>query len=625
MCGFAGFADWKQQSNEDVLRKMTGTLHHRGPDDSGFAGLSFPGLQMGMGFRRLSIIDLSPGGHQPMEEADAGVTLTFNGEIYNYLEIRKELELLGHSFRSHSDTEVILKSYLQWGIGCLSRFNGMFAIALSDLKRGKLYLIRDRVGIKPLYYAQADRLLLWGSELKALRAHPGFSAQLNPDALSLYFQFGYIPAPHCIYRNTFKLDPGHYLEVDLHSGSTALHCWWSLQSAYQAQPFPGSYEEAQDSLQSLLRSAFQYRMIADVPVGVFLSGGYDSTAVAAILREGGQPLQTFTIGFEEKAYNESIHAEAVARHLGTHHENLYCTPAEASGLLSEWADIYDEPFGDTSGIPTTLVSRMARKKVTVALSADGGDELFGGYPRFLHAQKRMAQLDKWPAGLLSGLAEVMLRLNSAAAGTDDKWAKLAEYGKARGWSEKYLIVSKAMSSAEAGRLLKESTVTLPLAASMLKLPTRDPFAHFMAADYRQYLSDDIMQKVDRASMHCSLEGREPFLDYRILEFAASLPMEFKIYEGRGKRILKDLVHRYVPADLMERPKMGFGIPLERWLRNEYRGEWERISSPEFIKRQNVFNPETISEMKERFENSRPIDLQRIGFFFLFQLWWEKWG
>lgn len=625
MCGFAGFADWKQQSNKDALRKMTETLHHRGPDDSGLAFPNFSGLQLGMGFRRLSIIDLSPGGHQPMEESTAGITLTFNGEIYNYLEIRKELESLGHTFRSHSDTEVIIKSYLHWGIACLSRFNGMFAIALTDLKRGKLYLIRDRVGIKPLFYYRGDRLLLWGSELKALRAHPGFAPKINTDALSLYFQFGYIPAPHCIYQNTFKIDPGHYLELDLHSGNGSLHCWWSLKEAYSAKPFHGSYEDAQEALQSLLRSAFQYRMIADVPVGVFLSGGYDSTAVAAILREGGQPLQTFTIGFEDKAYNESAHAEAVARHLGTQHNHLYCTPAEASGLLSEWADIYDEPFGDTSGIPTTLVSRMARRKVTVALSADGGDELFGGYPRFLHAQKRMAQLDRWPSGLLAGLAEVMQRFSAAPAGTDHKWAKLAEYAKAAGWCEKYLIISKAMSAAEAARLLKASPGSLPLAASAIKLPHAGPLAHFMAADYRQYLSDDIMQKVDRASMHCSLEGREPFLDYRILEFAASLPVEFKIHEGRGKRILKDLVHRYVPAELMERPKMGFGIPLEHWLRNEYRGEWERLSSSDFIHRQNVFNPEIISEMKMRFEKNQPMDMQRIGFFFLFQLWWEKWG
>ena len=366
-------------------------------------------------------------------------------------------------------------------------------------------------------------------------------------------------------------------------------------------------------------------MIADVPVGVFLSGGYDSTAVAAILREGGQPLQTFTIGFEDKAYNESAHAEAVARHLGTQHENLYCTPAEASGLLAEWADIYDEPFGDTSGIPTTLVSRLARKKVTVALSADGGDELFGGYPRFLNAQRRISQLDLWPSRLLQGIAGLMEWQGSPPAGTDHKWAKLKEYGKAKGLSEKYLIISKAMSAVEAGRLLRATAMPLPLAASAIHLPNGGPLAHFMAADYRQYLSDDIMQKVDRASMHCSLEGREPFLDYRILEFAASLPMDFKIHEGSGKRILKDVVHRFVPASLMERPKMGFGIPLESWLRNELRGEWDRLSSPDFLRKQDVFNPAAMAEMKMRFETKQPIDMQRIGFFFLFQLWWEKWA
>ncbi len=623
MCGIAGFIDFNRNGNLDLLKKMSDTILHRGPDDSGHELFDTGSAQVGLGFRRLSIIELSALGHQPMKFEEEGLTVIFNGEIYNYQEIRKELEGHGYTFKSHSDTEVILKSYAKWGEKCVERFIGMFAIALYDAQKAKVILFRDRAGVKPLFYYHSNDLLLFGSELKIFHAHPQFKKQISYSALSLYFQRGYISAPHTIFENTYKLDPGHILEIDLQTKDVADWKYWDVVDCYNEPKLDISYAEAKKETERLMLSAFQYRMIADVPVGVFLSGGYDSTAVTALLQKNStQKIKTFTIGFEDPKFNEAHHAKNVADYLGTEHYEHICTYKDALDMVDELPHIYDEPFGDTSAIPTTLVSRMAREKVTVALSADGGDEIFAGYPKYFNAVDRINQLNKIPA-VVGKLIPAWLHSDVS---TQNKLSKLKDYAASTNPVKQFDIISQAMTFYETQQLLNKEITQLntPFDEGNKLNDAYYLLSKFQATEYKTYMVDDILQKVDRATMSISLEGREPFLDQRIIEFVAKLPTSFKYKNGIGKYILKDIVHDYVPREMMERPKMGFGVPLQSWLRKELKHVLLDVLNEQTLREQNIFNVDRVIKMRDKYLAGEPIEFQRLSYLFLFQLWYKKW-
>ena len=623
MCGITGFIDFKKNSDAESLSLMTASIIRRGPDDLGNEFFTPRHANIGFGFRRLSIIDLSPLGHQPMQFAEKGLTIVFNGEIYNYREIKKDLEAAGYTFRSGSDTEVILKSYDRWGTDCVERFIGMFAIAIYDSQKEKVTLFRDRAGVKPLFWYHRDGLILFGSELKTLIAHKAFRKEINFDALSLYFQRGYISAPYTIFRDTHKLLPGHFLEIDLKNQSISEKKYWDVVDAYNAPKSILSYEEATEETESLMLSAFQYRMIADVPVGVFLSGGYDSTAVTALLQKNSSAkIKTFTIGFDDPKFNEAAHAKSVADHLGTDHQEYTCTYQDALDILPEWATIYDEPFGDTSGIPTVLVSRMARKTVTVALSADGGDEIFAGYPKYFNALKRIKKLSIPGVGILAGA----MPIGGHAISQQNKRSKLRDYFASRDEVKKFDIISQAMTYYETQQLLTNDIKNLstPFDEGSLLNSSNDTLSKFQATEYKTYMVDDILQKVDRATMCTSLEGREPFLDHRLVEFAATLPSDYKYRNGVNKAILKDIVHKHLPLSIMQRPKMGFGVPLSKWLKNELKDTLTDVISEQHLKDQQIFKPSHALQIRDAFLSGRQVEDQRLQYLFLFQLWYNKW-
>ena len=627
MCGIAGFIDFNKQSDIERLKKMTDAVIHRGPDDSGYELFNPQQANIGFGFRRLSIIDLSPLGHQPMHFTEAGLTIIFNGEVYNYAELRKELETLGYSFRSGSDTEVILKSYAQWGVNCVKRFIGMFAIAIYDEKNEQVVIFRDRAGVKPLFWYFKDNLLLFGSELKSFHQHPDFQKKINFSALSHYFQRGYISAPYTIFENTHKLLPGHFLVINLRTKAADEKKYWDVTDCYNQPKLNISYEEARNEVEKLMISAFQYRMIADVPVGVFLSGGYDSTAVTALLQaNSAKKIKTFTIGFEDPKFNEAPHAGEVAKHLGTEHYEHTCTYKDALDIVPQWADIYDEPFGDISGIPTTLVSRIARQHVTVALSADGGDEIFAGYPKYFNAVKRLAQLNRVPDFLQGPLGRLIPNTSNADISVQDKRSKLIDYFGAKDAVRKFDIVSQAMTFYETQNLLHKDIqyLSTPFDEGSLLNNTNDLLSKFQATEYKTYMVDDILQKVDRATMSTSLEGREPFLDQRIIEYVARLPTDYKYRNGQGKYILKDIVHQYVPRQLMERPKMGFGVPLESWLRVELKDMLMDVVNESALQNQKVFKVGQAIKIRDSYLAGKPVEFQRLSYLFLFQLWYNKW-
>jgi asparagine synthase (glutamine-hydrolysing) len=621
MCGISGFLDSGHRFGHDELQatvsEMIDTLHHRGPDDSGAWTDATAGIALG--HRRLSIVDLSPLGHQPMHSVCERYVISFNGEIYNFMALRTELEGLGCTFRGHSDTEVMLACISRWGLELsVKRFNGMFAFALWDRQERQLHLVRDRLGEKPLYYGWIGNTLLFGSELKALRAHPVFTGQLNRDALALYLRHNYIPAPYSIYRDIYKVQPGVIVTINARdAGSAQVRPYWSGRAAAEngvSQPFIGSAEEAIADLDTLLRDAVKLRMQADVPLGAFLSGGLDSSTIVALMQaQSERPVQTFTIGFHEVGYNEAESAKAVAQHLGTAHTELYIRPEEALAVIPRIPTLYDEPFSDSSQIPTFLISELARRDVTVSLSGDGGDELFAGYTRYFWG-KSIWQKMKWmPLGFRRVLAkglripsphtlEAMYRFLTPILPEiiklrtpGDKLRKLAEILTTECSEALYLrLVSHWKEPASVVIGASEPATVLTDHNQWANLP--DFSQRMMYLDMMTYLPDDILVKVDRASMGVSLEARVPFLDHRVVEFAWRLPMSMKIRDGQGKWLLRQLLHRYVPKTLVERPKMGFSFPLDEWLRGSLR-EWaECLLNEKRLRDDGFFDPEPIRKM-----------------------------
>jgi len=585
---------------------MGAVLAHRGPDDSGTFHDGAAGI--GLAFRRLSILDLSPEGHQPMFSASGRFVIVFNGEVYNYEEVRAELG--AQPWRGHSDTEVMLEAFERWGVdSAVRRFVGMFAIALWDRQEAKLYLIRDRLGIKPLYYGHVGADFVFGSELKAIRQHPDFNAEIDRDALALYTRHNYVPSPHCIYKGLHKLRPGHILTLSSAAGQAESHPFWSGEEVARnglCSRFDGSDAEAIDQLHAKLLEAVRLRMIADVPLGAFLSGGIDSSTVVALMQaQSSRPVKTFTIGFHEDGYNEAAHAKKVAAHLRTDHTELYLTPGDALDVVPLLPAMFDEPFSDSSQIPTYLVSKLARTSVTASLSGDGGDELFGGYNRYLLTRSIWNGVKRLPRTARKAAAKLLQAISPGAidrafqvlrpvmpdkmrlSTTGDMVHKFATYLPVESREAIYL---RALSHWEdpSGVVLNShepNTILQPICPPSW-IPTFEEF--MMLTDLLNYLPDDILTKVDRASMAVSLEARVPLLDHRVVEFAWQLPLRFKIRNGTSKWILRQILHKYVPPQLLERPKMGFGVPIDSWLRGPLRGWAEELLSESSLNRHGFF-------------------------------------
>lgn len=628
MCGITGFIDYKNKTSLSLLKKMVETLRHRGPDDFGAEIYDSDHAVIGFGQTRLSIIDLSPSGHQPMHYKH--LSIVFNGEIYNYQEIKEELAKQGHHFESTSDTEMILHAFDQWGVECIHRFIGMFAFVIYDKKAEKMYMFRDRAGVKPFFYYQKAGLLLFGSELKALMQHPEFIKEIDHGALKLYFDYGYIPDPYSIFENTYKLEAGHYLEYDISGSKIKKHKYWDAASFYKEKKLDISYGEAKEELHTLLKSAFQYRMVSDVPVGVFLSGGYDSTAVAAILQSNAATkLKTFTIGFKE-GNNEAPFAKNTAGLLGTNHHEYTCTTQEAQEIIPSLPYYFDEPFADSSAIPTMLVSKFAREYVTVALSADAGDELFAGYDTYPDLMKKLQWMNLIPANLKETTSMVMERMS----GLMPLSSRVLKH-KLDGASEA-LKVDKLQQAADLFRLahsLPKSYSEQLFNKNGKQYSTKfnidvEGFNHeaevAMAVDYQSYLPNDILTKVDRATMSVSLEGRDPLVDHRLLEFAARLPFNYKYDGTTTKRLLKDIVHDYVPQTMMDRPKTGFSLPIYSWLRDDLSYLLDEHLNKEALAVSGLINESFAVEQVTLFRKNKLHYSPLIWKLLMFQMWYKKW-
>lgn len=630
MCGIAGFCDFSKKSSNDILKNMTDVLHHRGPDDSGYFWDENEYSQIALGHRRLSILDLSTHGHQPMsfEHLD----IIFNGEVYNFKEIKKELLELDYSFHSDSDTEVILKSYHQWGIKAVDKFNGMFAITIYDKKANKLIFIRDRAGVKPFYYYKKDNLILFSSELKSFHNHPAFIKEIDKSSLSLYLQFGYIPEPHSIFKNTYKLKAGHYIEIDLKSQNFKEIKYWDVVDFYNKPKLHISENEAIEKTEELLKSSFEYRMVSDVPVGVFLSGGYDSSVVTAILQSGrSEKLNTFTIGFKENGFDEAPYAKEVAKYLGTNHTEYYCTQKDALEIIPKLCEIYDEPFGDSSAIPTTLVSQLARKDVTVSLSADGGDEIFAGYSKYTTTMQYFNKFNAIPNSIKSLISFGMDNINpkyipilNKTYNFATRYEKINAILKAKNSVEAMKYTSEYFTKNERKKILKDNLIELKTNFDIKVADTNDDINKMLAVDYKTYMIDDILTKVDRATMSVSLEGREPLLDYRLIEFVSQLPSNLKYKDGDKKWLLKQITHKYLPKKIMDRPKQGFGVPLTEWFRDELKEYFMVYLDEKRIEKEGLFDSKEIIRLRDSYLLGNKENVQKLWFLLMFEMWYEKW-
>lgn len=629
MCGIAGFIDFKNNSTEEQLQLMTRTMEHRGPDGEGYYFKKTENYSIGFGHKRLSIIDLSTDGTQPMHFEDYSILL--NGEIYNYAEIREELAILGVVFKSHSDTEVALHAYLQWGVDAVHKFIGMFAIVIHNPRTQELICIRDRAGVKPFYYYWQNGLFLFTSELKAFHQHPSFKKEIDINAASRFLQYGYVPAPHCIFKNTYKLLQGHVLTINLSNQQFSTKQYWNVVDYYNKPKLDISFEEAKKATEYRLITGFKYRMVADVPVGVFLSGGYDSTAVTSILAaHHGSKIKTFTIGMGEEKLNEAPYAKAVADRLQTEHTEYFCTEKDALDLIEDLPFYYDEPFGDSSAIPTMLVSKIAKRDVTVALSADAGDEIFAGYNRYDYVSKYIHRLQKIPSPLrklTAGLMEVLpVRTLSRDPLMATRFRKIKEIINRPQTDTLMQILVSEYNDKEIQELFNPTLVALNSLHQSTKLDTtiNKEIDTMMAIDFNTYMVDDILQKVDRATMSASLEGREPFLDQNIVEFAAQLPLSYKYHSGSKKHILKEIVHQYVPKEMMDRPKAGFAIPITKWLQNELKPFIDEYLSAANIDNTGFLNKNKINQMVADFYSGKTEYTIKLWYILMLMMWHKKW-
>ncbi len=662
MCGIVGFINQSPDKSGDDLAGITsgmiGTLLHRGPDDEGV--WVDPAMGVAIGHRRLSVLDISALGRQPMLSASGRYAIVYNGEIYNFKLLRRELEEKGRKFTSTSDTEVLLAAVEEWGLtATVHALVGMFAFALWDREEKSLHLVRDRLGEKPLYYGWQSKSFVFGSELKALKVHPAWQGEINREALALYMRHNAVPGPYSIYRNIYKLPPGCMLAIktpqqkpDAFSPFAAASfkpsrltplSYWSLQAVAEAgrrNPFPGSEDEALAGLEVLLKRAVSQQMISDVPLGAFLSGGIDSSMIVALMQsQSDRQIKTFTIGLHEGGYDEAGDARKVATHMGTAHTELYVSPEEARAVIPRLPYLYDEPFADSSHIPTFLVSKLARQHVTVSLSGDGGDELFGGYNRHALGPFVWQRFGWLPAWIRKTAAKGMTALSPLTwdaifrsfdtilprkkrySMPGDRLYKLAEALAAGSPEEMYL---QFISHWQPDSLVIGTDPKRKEFVDSGGWGASDFAEQMMCQDALMYLPDDILVKVDRAAMGVSLETRMPFLDHRVVEFAWRLPVSMKIHNGQGKRILRKLLYKYVPRELVEKPKMGFAVPIDAWLRGPLRDWAEDLLDGNRLRREGFFKPEPVRSKWQEHLAGRRNWQYHLWDVLMFQAWYQTW-
>ncbi len=642
MCGIAGYVTGLNKPDlQDDLCRAIHSIRHRGPDGDGV--WSDDNGRVGLGHRRLSIIDLSDAGTQPMQSTNGQVILVYNGEVYNFLQLRRELENKGYQFKSQTDTEVIINAYLEWGIECFSLFVGMFAFAIWDQRKRKIFLVRDRIGIKPLYYYFHNDTLLFASELKAIMSFKLFPRQVDEDALSLFLHYQYIPAPHTIFNNTYKLLPGSYLTFD--GNRLSRHIFWSIPKGTDVEQFTDDEDETTtvEQLDTLLTQAVSDRLVSDVPLGALLSGGIDSSLVTALMQKvSDSPIQTFSIGFGESQYNESHYAKIVSSHLGTIHNELYLEPNQILSHISSLPDIFDEPFADSSALPTYLVSQLTKKKVTVALSGDGGDELFAGYVRHWMTSsmsKNFAMVPDWLRKLAATLmprvpahwveksymtVRSKLPRKLQIANVQDKWQKFLFSLDKDSLEELYRTTVCLWDNVSLKALLGRSVIKSRFDELFEETNDLPELSRLLIVDQHTYLPDGMLTKVDRASMANGLEIRVPLLDHRVVEFTARLPENYKFRDGSAKYLLKKVLYQYVPEKLMDRPKMGFGMPIDQWLRGPLKPLLCDYLAEDRLKEEGRFNGHYLRQKMDLHLNGKQNHHHRLWAALMWEMWRERW-
>lgn len=626
MCGITGYAS-QDKLSADIIAKMVEVIKHRGPDSDGVYVNNSNDSEVALGHTRLAIIDLTVDGHQPMHYKE--FSIVFNGEIYNYSEIKKELLELGHSFKSNSDTEVILHAFEEWGLNSVARFIGMFAFVIYHKLENKLYCCIDRAGVKPFYYYHNQKDFVFASELKSIVQFPTFEKKIDLESVNQYFKYGYVPSPKAIFQKTHKLEGGSWLLYDIKNGTIELKKYWDIQTVFSQPISTISYLDAKQELKELLKSAFNYRMVSDVPVGVFLSGGFDSNLVTSILQsESKTPLKTFTIGFHH-GNNEAPFAKEIAKYLGTDHHELYCSENDALDIVNDLSDYYDEPFSDSSAIPTILVSRLAKKHVTVALSADAGDEIFVGYNRYRSLAKHIDTINKIPKRSRKLMSSTINFANHFVSNhkhfTKHQLESFSTVLRQDSKNDAVTLIDTIESAPDIflKKILKNYNASNFVDYNIYDGITLD-FNRAMAFDFSMYLQNDILTKVDRASMSVALESREPLLDHRIIEFAAKLPLEYKFDGVTTKKIIKDIVFDYIPKELMDRPKTGFSIPMKHWLKNDLKEVLEETFDWKKIENQGILNVDCLKEIYQDFKFNKYDKTELIWRIFQFQKWYNRW-
>jgi asparagine synthase (glutamine-hydrolysing) len=641
MCGIVGFRSIRAfDALRGSLPRAVSALSYRGPDDSGLFFDEKGGV--GLGHARLAVIDLSEKAKQPMTIGDVPVWISYNGQVYNFKQLREHLAGRGHSFSGNSDTEVVLRSYLEWGVDAFRKFTGMFALAIWDGRSGEVILARDRIGIKPLYYSYGDGRLLFASELKALMTFESFKRDIDPEAIPLFLHYQYIPAPRTIFKETYKLAPGHFLRFD---GRDVILEAFSDLPDMGGHPSPVSCDEEDkvDELDELLRAVVSDHLVSDVPLGALLSGGIDSSLVVALMQKvSASPVRTFTMGFDEKGYDEAPWASKVADYLGTEHTELYATPEEALGVIPLLPEIYDEPFADSSAIPTYMICRLARSQVKVALTGDGGDEQFSGYVRYGGTQAMAHLFGRLPGPvrkaisvLLRGIPPQFVELlylpvreylpqRFQVANFTDKWQKLIKQMENTELKELYRMTISLWSEKEVLELTGRELARGSFEQAFDETTGWPTMPRLMRIDQRTYLPDAMMTKADRASMAAGLEGRVPLLDNRVVAYTSALPQELKYRAGTGKHLLKRLLARYVPPELYRRPKMGFGVPIDRWLRGDLKALLLDYLSPERLKEEGLFDHTFVEEKIREHLSGRVNHHYRLWALLMWEMWRERW-